>query len=121
MPTIANYPDGVGTAGPRIANLRVIPVKFETDIYRNEDGGADVNVQPCGNLRFELDYDGLSASDLATLTIHYNLAKGKVNDFSFYCRRDGATYTKVRYETFEIPSAQKYWLRTVRVVLVNYA
>lgn len=119
--TVGNYPDGVNTAGPTIANLRVIPVKFEVDLFPNEDGGVDVNVQPCGNLRFELDYEGLSSSEFSTLINHWSTAKGEVNNFTFYCRRDAATYTGVRYETFEVPQWAKSWSQSLRVVLVKYA
>ena len=45
----ANYPDGVDTSGPTIARLMKQPLEFPAALFdRNEDGGVDVNVVPCG-------------------------------------------------------------------------
>jgi hypothetical protein len=121
MPTIADYPDGIGTAGPHISRLITSPVEFEIDVIRYEDGGADVNVQPCGLQRFTLEYEMLTEAELATLRAHYNLAKGQVNDFEFYHRQDNATYAGVKYQSFNIGDHVKAWSQPATVILVRYA
>lgn len=118
--TIANYPDGIGTAGPTIAKLTTSPIDFEVDFIPYEDGGADVNVTPCGEQRFTLEYEGLSEAEIVTLRTHYNLAKGKRNNFSFYHREDDETYTGVEYERFDIGEHPKAWSQPLTVVLVRY-
>jgi len=120
MSTIANYPDGIGTAGPTIARIVPLPTDYTVDRSVNEDGGCNVNVQPCGLKRFQLEYAGLSAGDLATLRTHKNLAKGRVNDFSFYYRENATTYTGVMYESWKVGRHVKTWARVVSVVLVVY-
>ena len=120
MSTIAGYPDSVSVAGPYATKLNHNPIAYEVDVFRNEDGGADVNVQPCGILRFEIEYDGITAAEVETLRAHWNLAKGKVNDFPFRSRYDGATYNKCTYEKFEIPPHVKTWSNQVRVSLITF-
>lgn len=117
MATIADYPDGIGTAGPYISRLIDQPVEYQVMRFEYEDGGMDVNVQPCGVRRWVLEYEGLSASDVSTIVTHFNLAKGRVNNFEFYHRRDLTTYANVRYVSMELPSRQKYWSSPVIVTL----
>lgn len=117
MATIADYPDGIGTAGPYISRLIDQPVEFQVIRYEFEDGGLDVNVQPCGVRRWILEYEGLSASDVSTIITHFNLAKGRTNNFEFYHRRDVATYDNVRYVDLSLPSRQKSWSNAVTVTL----
>lgn len=117
MSTIADYPDGIGTAGPYISRLMDQPLEFQVIRYEYEDGGLDVNVQPCGVRRWILEYEGLSAADVITIRDHFILAKGRVNNFEFYHRRDVATYDNVRYVEFSLPSRQKSWSNVVTVTL----
>lgn len=117
MSTIADYPDGIGTAGPYISRLIDQPVEFQVVRYEFEDGGLDVNVQPCGVRRWILEYEGLSASDVSTIVTHFNLAKGRVNNFEFYHRRDATTYANVRYADLSLLSRQKSWSNAVTVTL----
>jgi len=119
MATVADYPDGIGTSGPTINLLLDQPIDFEVTRYEYEDGGCDVNVQPCGVRRWRLEYEGLSASDVTTLRDHFNLAKGRVNDFEFYHRRDAVTYANVQYETFTVNHHIKKWSNSITVVLAQ--
>jgi hypothetical protein len=121
MATISNYPDGVDTAGPTIALLVDLPIDYQVETFRYEDGGVDVNVQPCGVRRWQLEYEGLSAADVTTLRTHFNLAKGKVNDFIFYHRHDDQQYVQVRYESWRGGRHLKTWSNVVSVVLVQLA
>jgi hypothetical protein len=120
MAVIADYPDGIATAGPTIARLITQPVDYEVDVIKYEDGGADVNVTPCGVERFILEYDGMSEVDLATLRTHYNLAKGRTNNFEFYHRQASQTYSGVEYESFRVSEHPKAWLQPLTVVLIRY-
>jgi hypothetical protein len=117
MATIGNYPDGVGTAGPYISRLIDVPIDYAVTRYEFEDGGVEVNVQPCGIRRWQLDYEGLSTSDLATLTTHFNNAKGRVNDFSFYHRRAATTYSGVKYVSLDLSPRAKNWSNGATVIL----
>lgn len=117
MATIADYPDGIGTAGPYISRLIDQPIRYEVIRYEYEDGGMDVNVQPCGVRRWVLEYEGLSASDVSTIVTHFNLAKGRVNNFEFYHRRDLTAYANVRYMTLELPARARSWSNQVTVTL----
>jgi hypothetical protein len=121
MPTVANYPDGVGTAGPTIDKVIKHPIEYKVERFLFDDGGCDVNLNPCGILRWTLKYDGLTASDVATLRTHLNLAKGGVSDFSFYDRHDSATYTKCRYRSWKVGKHQKTWFNTLTVEIENFA
>jgi len=117
--SIANFPDGVQTTGPHIARLQRFPVEYQFDIHRYEDGGADVNVQPCGVQKWVLDYEGLTEAELATLKAHADLAKGRVNDFIFYDRQTATAHTNVRYAEFKIGRHRKRWFRAASVTLVK--
>lgn len=120
MATITQYPDGVAVAGPSIDKVIHYPIEYPVDTYRNEDGGVDVNVQPCGILRIELYYSCLSLANLTTIRDHYNLAKGRVNDFSFYSRYDATTRTGMVYEKIEVPRHRKHWSKDLKVTLLKY-
>lgn len=112
MATIGAYPTSV-----YIDTLIDQPIEYRVTRYEFEDGGVDVNVQPCGVRRWELRYTGLSVNDLNTLRTHYNNAKGRVNDFSFTHRRDLTTYTGVKYVSFTVPPRQKNWINEATVIL----
>lgn len=112
----AQYPDGVDLAGPSISRLSRQPIEYKVDITLFEDGGAVVNVSPCGMLRWVLEYEGLSQSDLATLRTHYNDARGTVESFQFYDRQTALTYS-VQYRSFEIGKHDKTWFVPATVIL----
>ena len=120
MATITDYPDGLNTAGPYILRLIDLPTEFVVDRMMFEDGGCDVNVQPCGPRRWKIEYGGLSASEVSTLVAHFNSAKGSVNDFSFYDRRAAATFSQVYYDSFKLPEHVKKWNNPVSVVLRTF-
>ncbi len=117
--SIANYPDGVQTAGPHIARLQRFPVDYQTEVFRYDDGGADVNVQPCGILKWTLDYEGLSDADLTTIRTHANLARDRVEDFTFYDRQTATAHAGVKYQEFKIGRHAKTWSRVASVTLVK--
>lgn len=121
MATIANYPDGIGTAGPTIDRLLDDPIDYQTDTFRCDDGSVRVNVQPCGREVIVLEYDGLSQAELSIIRDHYNLAKGQVNDFSFYNRRKAQTYAGFRYLSLAIGQHTKNWFVPLRVTLIRFA
>lgn len=121
MSTIADYPDGVSTAGPFINRLIDQPAEYEVDMVRYEDGGVDVNVQPCGLKPIVLEYEGLTIADMETLRTHYNLAKGRINNFSFYHRRSAVTYSSVTYRSWAIGRHNKTWTGVLSVTLVRLA
>ena len=114
----AEYPTP-SIAGPTINKLIDQPIQYERTVYEYEDGGVDVNIQPCGMRRWVLIYEGLSAAEVTTLRTHYDDARGKVETFSFYHSRDATTYTGVQYESFQILKHERYWAKNVRVVLVK--
>jgi hypothetical protein len=121
MATIANYPDGIGTAGPFISRLITQPIDYQVDLIRNEDGSAVVNVTPCGVERFVLEYETMPEAELETLRAHMNAAKGRTNNFSFYHRQRAVTYTGVEYESWDVEEHRKAWAQGLRVVLIRYA
>lgn len=118
--TVANYPDGIDTAGPMIARLVRLPVDYNPQVFENEDGGADVNVQPCGIVKWQIDYEGINAAEVGTLRTHFNLAKGQVNNFSFYDREQDQVFPEVSYESFRVGRRIRTWSNVVSVVLVHY-
>lgn len=117
--TVAAFPDGVSVAGPSIALVVGQPLVFETSRFEYEDGGLDVNVQPCGQRRWTLEYAGLSAEDVATLRAHWNLARGTSYEFSFYDRRTGQTFDRVKYESFRLGAHVKQWSVPATIILVR--
>ena len=96
------------------------PTEYPVTRYEYEDGGVDVNVSPCGFTRFELGYEGLLAAELATLVDHFNDAKGRVNDFSFYAHHEDVTYTGVQYIAFGDPQHRHKATLAVHVTLGVY-
>ena len=116
---IADYPDGVQTTGPHIARLQRFPVEYRSDVFLYEDGGADVNVQPCGILKWTLEYEGISEADLATLRAHVNAAKGRVENFTFYDRQTATAHPGVKYAEFKIGKHRKRWSRVASVTLIK--
>jgi hypothetical protein len=121
MATVADYPDGIGTAGPYISRLMDQPIEYNVTRYEFEDGGVDVNMQPCGVKRWVLEYEGLAAADVTTLVNHFNTAKGRVNDFEFYHRRDAQTYGSVKYVSIDLPARARSWSNNVTVILEKLA
>lgn len=119
MATVSAYPTP-NNSGPAINRLTDLPAEFKVIRYEFDDGGAEVNVMPCGVQRWQLDYEGLSSADAATLLTHFNLAKGRVNDFSFTHPREGVIYTGVKYESFVISDHQKHWALPRKIVLVKF-
>lgn len=117
---VADYPDGINTAGPTPASLYTYPLQFERDVTLYEDGGADVNVQPCGLRKVEIRYEGLSAAEVATLRTHYNAARGESDEFNFYHRDNATIYTNVRYFDFKLPRHTRTWSNPATVVLGWY-
>ena len=117
MPALDSpYPDGELFAGPYIARIIDQATEYGYSLYEYEDGGADVNVQPVGSRRWQLEYTGLSAAEVAVLTGHYNGMRGRAATFRFYHRRDGLTY-RCRYVSMTLPSRQRAWANDVQVVL----
>lgn len=112
----AQFPDGVDIAGPRIGRLLRQPIEYAVTQTLFEDGGCDVNVSPCGMLRWQLEYEGLSQADVATLRTHYNDARGTVESFQFYDRQTGLTHS-VQYRSFEIGKHEKTWFVPATIVL----
>ena len=80
-----------------------------------------MNVQPCGVQRWLVEYEGISVSDVTTLITHFNLAKGRVNDFEFYHRRNVATYAGVKYVELRINRRPRSWVANVSVTLERLA
>jgi len=117
----ADYPDGTNTAGPYALKLMDQPTEYQVTRYEYEDGGADVNVQPCGLRSWVLEYDGLTEAEITTLRTHYNDARGMVEEFNFYHRRDATLYPNVKYKEFKIGRHVKAWSNVARVVLVQFA
>lgn len=117
LPTLTiPYPDGLLYTGPYINRIVDQPLDFGYTLYEYEDGGVDVNVQPCGAKRIQLDYDGLSAAEMTQLTSHYNAMRGKSATFTFYHRRDEYGYT-CRYVSMTISAHVRNWSNSVQVVL----
>lgn len=117
----ADFPDGTNTAGPYALRLFDQPTEYKVERYEYEDGGVDVNVQPCGLRSWVLVYEGLSESDITTLRTHWNDARGMVEEFNFYHRRDATLYASVKYKEFKIGKHPKKWANSARVVLVQFA
>lgn len=120
MATIAAYPTQTVGGGPLINTLVRHPVEYPITRYEYEDGGVDVNVSPCGLLRWELFYEGLTSAELQTLVDHFNLAKGRVNDFNFYDHHEASTYSGVAYGSFEINDHRHKATLFANVVLLKF-
>lgn len=118
---VSQYPvEAAG--GPFINRIIAFPKEFPEDRYQYEDGGCDVNVQPCGLLRWLLQYEGLSQAQLDTIITHFNSAQVPIttfslNTFNFANPQDSTTYTGVRYERIEIARHKKKWALPVNVYL----
>lgn len=121
MATITDYPDGSATAGPYIARLLDQPTEYQSTLYEFEDGGVDVNIQPCGVKRYVLEYEGISTTDVSTIVTHFNNAKGRVNDFEFYHRREATTYSGVKYVEIKINRRPRSWVANMTVTLERLA
>jgi len=116
-PTIDNpYPDGDLYDGPYIARIIDQATDYGYSRYEFEDGAMEVNVQPIGNRRWQLEYTGLSAAEVAVLSAHYDGMRGRVTTFRFYHRRDDRIYF-CRYVSMTLPSRQRTWANDVQVVL----
>jgi hypothetical protein len=100
-----------------IARLIDQPIDYGYEVYQFEDGGAEVNVQPCGARRWTVEYEGLSAAEIRQLIAHYNLMRGSSGTFNFYHRRDAVTYSNVRYVSMTIPQRQRASTNTATIVL----
>lgn len=101
MATITAYPTP-SESGPLINRLERHPIDYPVTRYEFEDGGVEVNIAPCGLQRWDVYHEGLTPAELQTLVDHWNEAKGKTNDFSFYDHQQDATFTGVSYADFQI-------------------
>ena len=119
MATISAFPDEVFNSGPVMAKQMLLPPEFSTTRYKFEDGGEDVNVRPCGPQRWVLVYEGLTEAEVAILDVHFNLAKNRVNDFSFYDKRVGVIYSGVRYASYQVSAHSKYTIQARRIELIR--
>lgn len=119
MASITAYPSPAAS-GPRINKMVIPPLEFPVTRYEYDDGGLDVNVQPCGLQRWILSYEGLTAVELAQIVDHFNLALGRVNDFSWTEPRFGEVFTGTKYESLEIPDHRKKWALLCNVVLWKF-
>lgn len=116
-PTIAIiYPASV-----YISRLIDEPIQYQSTLYEFEDGGVEVNVQPCGIRRWSLQYEGLSAAEAQTLLNFYNAVRGRSVTFNFYHRRDNVTYTGVRLVSMSFDSRSRAWVNGASVVLERLA
>lgn len=116
-PTIAIiYPASV-----YISRLIDEPIQYQSTLYEFEDGGVEVNVQPCGIRRWSLQYEGLTAAEAQTLLNFYNAVRGKSVTFNFYHRRDNVTYTGVRLVAMSFDSRSRAWVNGASVVLERLA
>lgn len=119
MATIAAYPtQSIG--GPLINRLIEHPTEYPITRYEYEDGGEDVNISPCGLKRWDLFYDGLTPTELQLLVDHWNLAKGRVNDFNFYDHHANTTYSGMQYGSFEINEHVHKQTLFAQTVLVKF-
>ncbi|MFN6203398.1 MAG: hypothetical protein ACK496_13075, partial [Acidobacteriota bacterium] len=57
--------------------------------------------------------------DVATLRAHWNLARGTSYEFSFYDRRTGQTFDRVKYESFRLGAHVKQWSVPATIILVR--
>lgn len=119
MATISVFPDSTFNGGPAAVKQMLLPPEFVTTIFKFEDGGEDVNVRPCGPQRWVLVYEGLTEAEAKILDDHFNLAKDGVNDFSFYYARAGASYSGVRYASYQVSPHVKYTILTRRIELIR--
>lgn len=119
MGTIAAYPSP-SQGGPLINKLIIPPLEYTVIRYEYDDGGLDVNVQPCGLQRWVLGYEGLTAAELAQIVDHYNLAQGRVNEFNWTDPRTATTFTGVKYESLDIPDHVRKWALGASVVLWKF-
>jgi hypothetical protein len=117
----ADFPDGELVSGPYCSRLQQSPVDYPADRTIYDDGACDVNVQPCGLIKYVLEYEGLTAAEVTTLRDHYNDARGKTESFNFYHRRDATLYGDVFYESLKLPRRIKIWSNPVTVTLVRFA
>lgn len=115
----AQYPEE-SIAGPRIARLIPQPIEYEPQIDRNEDGGADVNVQPCGMRAYLIEYDSLTAAELATLRAHFNDARGKVEAFSFYNRQTATLLADCYYREWQKGKHKKTWANVLSATIWRF-
>jgi hypothetical protein len=118
MATVSIYPDP-SNGGPLINRLVDMPPEHQRNVikYEYEDGGCDVNVQPCSLKKWQLDYEGLTTAEMQAVLDHFNLAKGRVNTFPFFHARIGVTYAGVSYADLKIGKHPKKWVGMLQVTL----
>lgn len=124
MATITQYPDGISVNGTNIPLIDILldqTPEFEFEVFRNEDGSVNTNVSPCGPQLIVLKYVGISLAEFETLKAHYNLAQGKVNDFSFYHRRKDTLLLGCKYESFEVGQPENTNWNLLTVTLTRFA
>lgn len=120
MPTIANYPDGIGTAGPTIDALIDDPIDYQRLTFQGDDGSATVNIQPCGIQIITLEYGSLTPAEVAVIRDHYNLAKGGGASFSFYNRRTATLSAGWKYLSLARGVHRKNWSIPLQVRIYRY-
>lgn len=120
MATVSAFPTP-SNGGVEYLRLTDLPIEHLQNVtkYVMEDGSCEVNVQPCAVQKWQLDYDGLDETQAQTLIAHRDLAKGRVNDFSFFHARDGVNYSGAKYFEFERIKHQKWWSQPIRIVLIK--
>lgn len=117
----ADYPDSINTAGPRPAKITKQPLEFPAALIdRNEDGGADVNVFPCGLRAYVIEYEGITEAHKDLLIAHYNDARGKVEEFNFYDRDSATLLPNCKYRDFKIGKHLRTWSNVASVTIIRF-
>lgn len=116
MATVSAFPTP-DQGGPVINRQVNVTPDYKVINYDFDSGARRSNVTPCGPMRFQLEYQGLTEAEAAIIDAHFDLAKGKTNDFSFYDERTGHVYTGVRYEAFGKGQHQRYFVQSRTITL----
>lgn len=91
-----------------------------TEKHEYEDGGASFQTaNDTGPIRWAIEYDGLSAAEVAVLDAHRNDAMGEVYGFDLTNPRTSVTYTDVHFDEGWSEDHQKTWVNSRAVRLIK--
>lgn len=105
-------------AGPQYTRCQIVDVDFPSIVGpKFYDGGADTFGLPFATTVWEIEYDGLEQSEVATLDAHYASANGIHLSFDFTDPETGITYS-VKYLEYKRGSRDRRWInkRVARLI-----
>lgn len=120
IPTPTAMPQPPTAGAPRAVRFQEIAPVWGEFGHSFGDGSPNYNtIQTSRIRRFEVDWNGLDATQAALLDAHWESTRGGLS-FSITNPHTAETVTGCRYESYTRSSHQRYWSQTRSATIIKY-